>query len=476
MENKNQTAGFFRSSAIYFVGTMLSKIAVFFLLPIYTAHIPPSDMGTYDTATAVAILVASVLFMDLGVGLLRFMPQGQGEQGQREVFSSGMVLLLCSCSIYFLVAFAVGFSADIPYFPWIACYGILNSLFSLFGYVARAQGHNAFFAAMGVVATMTQIAVNLVLILLFGWDYSSLYIAFCAGMALTVILFAFRCRIFSMFSWRAISKDALKTLLRFCLPLGVSSAAYWLLNSVDRVLVNIVLGTEQVGYYTIASKFTQIMIFVSTCFQFAWQELSFSRSSTEEDGGEYYSEKIDLFLRIFMVSLLVLIPASRIGLWIFPGFIDAKYADAIPLIPLALVGAFVSILSSFLTPLFGATKRNGALFFSTVMGAIVNVAVIFALFANGVGVMAANIAFLAGYTVNVIFRLWCMHRAIGLRVKAKHLSWFLPAVALVVWAFSYLAPAWQIPIFLLAVLLTIFMLRAEIVTVVRRLKKRGGGR
>ena len=39
---------FIKSSGIYFVGTVLTKLISFLLLPLYTSYISPADYGTYD--------------------------------------------------------------------------------------------------------------------------------------------------------------------------------------------------------------------------------------------------------------------------------------------------------------------------------------------------------------------------------------------------------------------------------------------
>ena len=80
MKQFHQPPRFWHSSLCYLLGSTLSKLAVFFMLPLYTAKIPSEDMGTYDTAVAVAILVSSVLFLDIGVGLMRFMMQADSEE------------------------------------------------------------------------------------------------------------------------------------------------------------------------------------------------------------------------------------------------------------------------------------------------------------------------------------------------------------------------------------------------------------
>ncbi|MBE6595862.1 MAG: hypothetical protein E7644_08705 [Ruminococcaceae bacterium] len=449
-EQTNQAPRFWRSSLCYLLGSTLSKLAVFFMLPVYTARIPSADMGTYDTAVAVAILVSSVLFLDIGVGLMRFMleEKGAGEDASR-VLASGLFLMFLSGFLYAGGCGVAAFFLEIPYYPLIVLYGLLNAVMMALGYVARAEGHHAFFALSGAVSTLLQVAVNLVLILGLGMGYQSLYVAFCIGAGVCILMLALRCRVFSVCRWRLVSSATCRRLLAFCLPLGLNSAAFWLLNSLNRVLVTACLGAEANGYYAVSLKFTQILVFVSTCFQFAWQEVSFAKGFDEgAESCRYYSEKTDLFLRIFMAILLLLLPAIRVGLWLFPGFIHDSYAEAVRLLPLAFFGAFLSVFSSFLDPIFGAARKTGVILFSTLAGALINVTVILTLFRLGFGVEAANIAFLCGWAVTVTIRLIVLCRGARLRLRLWHLLWFLPLAALVALAFSHLAPVWNAAVLL----------------------------
>lgn len=449
-EKTNKTPRFWRSSLCYLLGSTLSKLAVFFMLPLYTAKIPSADMGTYDTAVAVAILVSSVLFLDIGVGLMRFMLEERGEgEGSARVLASGLFLMLASGLLYGVGCAVVAFFLEIPYYPLIVLHGLCNAVMMALGYVARAQGHHAFFALSGAVSTLVQVVVNLVLILGFGVGYQSFYISFCTGAGVCILMLALRCRLSSACKWRLVSPAICRRLLAFCLPLGFNSAAFWLLNSLNRVLVTACLGPEANGYYAISLKFTQILVFASTCFQYAWQEVSFARGFEDDaESCRYYSEKTDLFLRVFMVALLLILPAIRVGLWIFPNFIHASYAEAVRLLPLAFFGAFLSVLSSFLDPIFGAARKTGMILLSTLAGALVNVAVILLLFRLGFGVAAANLSFLCGWAVTVGIRLMVLYRGARLRLRFGHFLWFLPLAVLTALAFLQLSPVANVVVLL----------------------------
>lgn len=171
---------FFRSSFCYLLGSVFSKIVVFFMLPIYTANIPTTDMGMYDSAVAVSILTASVLFLDIGVGILRFLLPG-GEEEHRDLLASGLFLMLASGIVYLLLSLLLFVFYRPPYFFLIVLYGLSNSVLMAMGFVARARGCAAFYAIANSVSTLIQVALNLILILIFRWDYSALYLSFAWG-------------------------------------------------------------------------------------------------------------------------------------------------------------------------------------------------------------------------------------------------------------------------------------------------------
>lgn len=451
---------FFRSSFCYLLGSVFSKIVVFFMLPVYTANIPTTDMGMYDSAVAVSILTASVLFLDIGVGILRFLLPG-GEEERRDLLVSGLFLMLASGTVYLLLSLLLFAFYHPPYFFLIVLYGLSNSVLMTMGFVARARGCAAFYAIANSVSTLIQVALNLILILIFRWDYSALYLSFCVGAGLASLLIFFRCRVYDACRYGRVNRADLARLLRFCLPLGANCAAFWLLNSLDRVLVTAVLGTAANGYYAVAVKFTKILIFASACFQFAWQELSFLRGYEKERDERYYTEKTDLFLRIFMAAVLLLIPFVRIWLFLFPGFIDVSYSAAVPLIPLALLGTFVATVCSFLTPLFETTHRNKIIFFATLSGAMVNLLVILILFRFGVGVVAANIAFLCGYCATAVFLLVSLKKTVGLRVRIWRFLPFVPLAVGLSAVFACLPLFYNVLTFLLTAVLCAFSFRRE---------------
>ena len=53
----SSTKKFFKSSMVYFMGNVLTKIISFFLLPLYTTRISTDEYGYFNTSTLYGDLV-----------------------------------------------------------------------------------------------------------------------------------------------------------------------------------------------------------------------------------------------------------------------------------------------------------------------------------------------------------------------------------------------------------------------------------
>lgn len=461
MQNVAAPQHFWRASLVYFLGNFLSKLALFFMLPLYTACIPVADMGVYDATTAIAVLVSSLIFLDVGVGVMRFYLERGSSEERLAVLRCGLFMLLVLSALYLLLGGILCVAFAPAYAPLVVLYGLLNALFLACGMIVRAQGHTAWYATTGVISTLLQIACNLVLILCFARGFEALYISYAVGAGVGVILLLARCRINELLHLRSLDLAVLQRLLRFCLPLGIGSVAYWMLTSLGRVLVTVLVGEAAGGVFAVSLKFAQIIVFASLCFRLAWQEIAFakgyqSHAVVGEQGG-YYSEKADLFIRVTLAVCLLSVPAARVGLWLFPGFIDASYGEARLLIPAALVGAALTVLCDFLEPMFGAAKKTGILLLSTALGAMLNVALALLFIQCGGGALGAHVAFCIAVFGTVLLRVLFLRCIVGLCLRPFHIVAF-PLVAATVFAYHYLSAAWNIGVLLAAVVLVFLML------------------
>ena len=63
---------FFQTAFTYFAGNIFSKLVTFFMIPLYTNQLPPSEYGDYDFVVTIITFFISVAFFQIWDGMFRF--------------------------------------------------------------------------------------------------------------------------------------------------------------------------------------------------------------------------------------------------------------------------------------------------------------------------------------------------------------------------------------------------------------------
>lgn len=402
---------FVKSSGIYFVGTVLTKLISFLLLPLYTSYISPGDYGTYDLHNAYVMFFCSVLYLDIWAGIMRFMYDYTGEDRKKPI-SSGIVIFTGSSVLYSVLLISMVSILKLNYPFLLFLYGILMNMQTLVGYIARGYGKNILYTAAGLAGSVVTILFNILLLVYVRMDYSALFIASCIGFIVNIVIIVIGVREPHVFSVRYFDKKVFKELFMFSLPLCLNSVAYWFLTSYNRVAVSETLGTEANGYYAIAGRFGSMITLFTTCFQMAWQELAYSKSAKEDNLGGFYSVAINSYIKCMGTGLIILIPVIFI---VYPIMINESYSSGKELVPVYLLGTILSSISSFLGNTFSAIKKNNLLFWTMLIGSVINVASIHILLPL-LGLHASNVALFLGFTGLCSIRMLLLKRQINLRI------------------------------------------------------------
>ena len=69
----NELKRLVKTTGVYFLGTVGTKLISFLLLPLYTAFLLPSQYGQYDVNITYATLISSVCFLDIWTGIMKYM-------------------------------------------------------------------------------------------------------------------------------------------------------------------------------------------------------------------------------------------------------------------------------------------------------------------------------------------------------------------------------------------------------------------
>lgn len=462
----NEVKKIARSTVIYLFGSVAARLVSFLLLPLYTKYILPADYGTFDLNVTYVTLISSILFLDIWCGILRFMFDKKDLEHKYQTIYTGMIIFVAS-SILYLISFTIFAKINhMQYFGYVLLFGFIMCVQFLYSYAARGLGYNVSFAVSGIISTLVNASVNIVLILVFKMDYKCMYISYIIGTAVQCLMLEYKVRLFSNFARKYIDLGQLKQMIVFSLPLCVNSLAYWILTGYNKVIIANQLSVTQNGYFAIATKFSVALTLVSTCISMAWQELAFSKSDLSEETASFYSNATNIYFKLLFCASIALLPVISI---VFPFLINKSYAQARGIIPIFIFATVLSIFSDFLASIIAAYKKNKSIFIATVSACITNVLVI-TLLIGRFGVISACISIFCGYTVNCAVRVLMLKSYIKFKFDLKTLLYVVPLAVIFTLVYNKNNIVYDLIALFGAGCVTVFLFRKYITRIVNKLR------
>lgn len=415
MKNKNITklADFIKSTGIFFVGSSLSKMIGFFLLPLYTSYISTEDFGYYDLSITYLTVVVELIYFDIWVSALRFMYDEKEEKG-RPIKAAGGIFLL-STIVYLILMSIVIIFTEIKYLPLITVVGLLQAITSFYTFISRGMKRNIDFSISGIICTGTAAILNIVMLVYLKFDFSALYYSLIIGYIAQIVYLEIRVKIIRRIKSVKIDFGLMKKIFIYTLPLGLNAVAFWILNSFNRVAINNIMSISDNGIYAVGQKFANMLAFAITCFTYAWQDFAFSEGNSK-DNGKFYTVACTIYFSFLCLAISLLMPAIKI---IFPILVNGDYSSARLMIPISLMAAAMSGFSTFVGNIFYAIKNTKIIFISTVVSCIVNLICVYP-FIRLWGLNGANMSILLSFFINVIIRFFILRKEIGMQIRIKY--------------------------------------------------------
>lgn len=424
---------FIKTSGIFFLGAVLSKALVFFLLPLYTRLIPAESFGYYDVSVAYITVFTSLLYLDIWATVLRFLYDADRPEQRRQVASTCWMIFGFSSLFYLLAGAALCRAFSVRYAGWILLYGLSMNLHNMSGFVARGLRKNVAFAVSGILNTGVLMAGNLVLILGLGMGIEALYLSAILGNGCQTVFLMAKAGAAPRFRAFVPDKALLRTILRFSLPLCVNSVTYWLLTSYNRIALEQIGGLHLNGIYAIGNKFGVALSLVTTCFTYAWQDIAFTRAKSRGKDGAFYGGACTMYLGFLAAGIALLLPCFQL---LFPVLIGPGYQEAFPTLPLFLVMVMLSAFSVFISNIFYALKDSRTILCSMLIACAANLLLCRPLI-RAWGINGANLSICLSFLLNILICGVVLARRIGFRLDGRVV--FLSAAGISLASLVYLS-------------------------------------
>jgi len=300
--------------SIYTSANILVKAIPFFLLPVLTRYLSPSDYGLI--AIFQIILAFMIVFIGLnsnGAIMVNFFKLDK----QKLRIYIGNVFLVILTDVILVFALLYIFRTPFSYFLkfprlWLSI-GVLVALgeiifsFVLVLWQAEQKALSFGLSNLAKVVTNTGLSLLFIVVLGLGWQGRLLGISFTSSIFALIGIFILYKRKYIKIS---LDKKYVKDILLFGIPLIPHALGGWIITSIGRIFINSMIGLASTGIYTVGYQVGMIIGLLATSFNTAWTPFLFKKLQENN-----YSTKIKIVRYTYLYCI------SLIGLALFLGFI-----------------------------------------------------------------------------------------------------------------------------------------------------------
>ena len=446
---KNKYKNLVKDTLIYAIGGIGSKMILFFLVPLYTNFLSTEEYGIADLVFTISQLIVPIVGVVIWDAVVRF-ALSKAEIKENVLLCSMIVWGVASVITVALTPL-LGLYEPIAEWKWyLSVYVILNVFNSIELNYIKAKEQNKLYAIISIIQTLSMALTNILLIVVIPMGVKGYIIANIIGTLVSALgIFIFG-RIYRDIRNSKYSSDLMKRMLAFSVPLILNNLSWWAIYSANKIVVEVVVGASLLGIYTVATKIPSFINVLISIFQQSWTISSVKEVESSNDT-DFYSNVFDVvcFVAFGMSFGVIFVIKPFMTLYVGSEFVDAwKY------VPLLLVGASFSAISSYFVTLYSALKKSLNNMISTLIPAIINI-FITVLLVSSIGIWAAVIGTFVSYFIMALIRMIDVTRYIKIKINKTNL--IINSVLLIVDA---VLVSLQINIFLvssLALLLFVFI-------------------
>ena len=409
------------AAAVYGLGTVMSKFIGFFLLPIFTRALTPAEYGLFETFNVILLLFTAIGTLGMDTAMMRFYFDSEEPLFRKRVASTAFLFALTGG----LLLTSVG----------IACSSALNS--TLFGEANHIHIlHITFLAVAASIVNTIQLALlqtkrqpgrySLLTFLRFVIMYGlsvwfllrgdgvlGVMLAQLIGYVISIVVgFVFTRRDVTFVG----SSSLARKMLLFGAPLVVGSVNMWLLSSSDRFFLLRLSTLENLGLYSLGSRFASIVQFAVLAFQLAWPQFAFS--TAHQFGVANVQSRIltyYLFVAIPLVLAVTLFTPEMLAV-----LATAQYAGAASVVFLLSCSFLMHGCYSVFGIILSHTKQTLSILTITIPPLVVSI-ILNTLLVPTLGGTGSAIASACSYTLMAVLTYYFTNRLISVRYEWKRI-------------------------------------------------------
>lgn len=393
----------FFNTLYFFVGSLGTKFIGFLMMPFYTAWLSPGEYGTIDLVQTYVQILFLIVGLDIADALVVFPINKQKDDINRQ-FTSSLIFHCFSCLFFFFAFLCLDycrfeFLSSINDVLWYA-FGILITTTTLNFLQSFCRGLKKMkvFSYNGIIQSLTIALFSFLLVPTMGFT-GNLWALILANIVSSVILIKYS-NCFEYFAVKEYSKEVLKEMLYYSIPLVPNSLMWWIILGLNRPLLEQYHGVYAIGILAVANKIPTLISSFYGLFHRSWIATATTAYGCE-DFESFYNKVYGTMMYIQCICCFIVLLFGKLFI---DHFIDVEYSEAWIYMPFITVTSIVSNIATYVTTIFTVTKKTKYIFYTVIIAAIVSVVLNFLLIPK-FGLWGALVAMFIAHSVTAVTRI-----------------------------------------------------------------------
>lgn len=389
----------FKNSVFYTFANALQGMIGFFLLPIYTKYLSPSDYATLALVTAFIGIVSTIITFQIHSGIPRFVIKFSNNIARAKAYFTSIFLLfilvlLIGCSVinFFgesIIQLVFSSHNKIAYAPFfqIAVWIILPNLLTstcLSLLQTLEKGFN-FFLATAIQVTIT-VCCSLYFVVSLKMGILGILLGQLIGNSAALIIVIFVIRGWFKFSFSGLNIKDITDSLRYSVPIIPHVLSIYIYMYSDRLILQRYVPLSDIGIYSIADTFAGVLLLIVNATTAAYSPRFLKLAEEDKAKAQETTKK---FIEIWWVGIMIIL----MGYFILSSYVvrlmtRPSFYPSIPFIPILAIAYVFRGLYCFATNGIFYVEKTKVMPIITITAALLNI-ILNLLFIPRFGIYAA---------------------------------------------------------------------------------------
>lgn len=457
---KSRNSYLLKNTLIFAIGSFATKFISFFLVPLYTNILSPSEYGIIDLIYAICTILVPFFTLNISESIMRFSLDKNANK--QKITNIGTTIFTISIIFACLL---IPLTYLIPFYKEYSLYIFLYFI-SLAGsqiYLANLKGQEklVYYTIGNIIHTFLIAFFNILFLVVLKKGIEGYFLAYILSNFTTTLYSMIFSDAFTSLKEYTFDKKIAKEMIKYSVVLIPTSFMWWIMNSSDRIMVSKMISTTANGIYAISYKIPSLISTIVTTFTQAWL-FSAIKIKDDKDNEKYTNE---VYNNLYFISFICGIGIFMILKHFLKFYVSKEYFDAWKYIPFLIIGVIFQTLASFISTSYNVNKDNRGFLFSGLLGAILNIILNF-IFIPFIGIYGAALATCLSYISVYIYRLVDTKKYVKIHVlKIKYIISYILLILSAVTV--YINSIFGQLLLILEFIITLVLFRSELVSLVK---------